>query len=511
MIELTEEERVRYGLYKDFTKFAALCLKIRTKDGAIEPLKLNRAQLYINSRLDEQRRQTGRVRAFVLKGRQQGCSTLIAARYYWRVIHSIGYKVFILSHLADATKSLFRMVKRYHDLMPDAMRPLTESDSAKELVFSDLDSGYAVGTARSTGSGRGETIQLFHGSEVAFWESAEENASGILQTIPDADGTEVIMESTANGVGNYFHKRCMEALKGAGGYQLIFVPFYWQPEYSLPTPEGFKLDDEELELKRIYSVSDECLYWRRGKIKELGGLWRFKQEYPFTVDEAFQSGGRESFISPEVVERARGIKYVANDHAPAVLGVDPALGGDRTSFVVRKGQGVIHVESMEKLQDFGPTIGRIKQLIGEFNLKHIFIDKIGIGYGVVDTLNREGYSHMVTGVNVALPSIYPDKYANKRAEIWDAMRKWLEEGGVIPDRQSLVTDLLAPAAGPESIDYQGRLKIQSKENIKDDGFQSPDEADALSLTFAHTVLGGDFPGSLGKSYASQRRMKLSIV
>lgn len=511
MLHLSEIEQARYRLYKDFRLFASVCLKIRTKSGAVEPLVLNRAQVYINSKLDEQKRATGRVRAYVLKGRQQGCSTLIAARYYWLSIHNIGYKVFILSHLAEATKSLFRMVKRYHDLMPDELRPATLSDSAKELIFSEIDSGYAVGTARSTGSGRGETIQLFHGSEVGFWENADENASGVLQTIPDAAGTEIVMESTANGLGNYFHARCMEAQAGIGGYQLIFVPFYWQDEYALPLGEDFALTDEEVELKRLFDVSDECLNWRRGKVKELGGVWRFRQEYPFTVDEAFQSSGRVSFIPAEAVERARKTKYVPNDNAPAVLGVDPALGGDRTSFVVRKGQGVIRVESFEKLQDFSPTIGRIIQLIGEFNIKHIFVDKIGIGYGVVDQLQRMGYEHMLTGVNVSLPSMYPEKYTNKRAEIWDAMRVWIEDGGCIPDRPSLCTDLLAPAAGQHSLDYHGRLKIQSKEDIKKDGYQSPDEGDALALTFTHTVVGDNVGDSLGRRVYGLRKRQMGIV
>ena len=71
MLHLSEIEQARYRLYKDFRLFASVCLKIRTKSGAVEPLVLNRAQVYINSKLDEQKRATGRVRAYVLKGRQQ--------------------------------------------------------------------------------------------------------------------------------------------------------------------------------------------------------------------------------------------------------------------------------------------------------------------------------------------------------------------------------------------------------------------------------------------------------
>jgi hypothetical protein len=494
--ETMDESQFRRRCLEDFDFYARHNLKIRTKAGGIAPLVFNRAQLYINARLDEQRAKTGRVRAFIVKGRQQGCSTLVSARYYHRVTHSIGYKVFILTHLADATNNLFKMVKRYHDGMPDQMRVATEADSAKELKFSAIDSGYAVGTARSAGSGRSETVQLFHGSEVAYWPEAEENASGVLQAVPDAPGTEVVMESTANGLGNYFHKRCMEAQVGGDGYQLIFVPWYWQPEYAAELPEGgMKLEEEEVGLKARYGITDQQLYWRRLKIKELGSQWRFKQEYPFNVDEAFQASGRESFIPVESIERARKMRIAVSSGA-VVLGIDPALTGDRTSFIVRQGRKILHSESFEKIETFDPIYAKVIELDkickSDWSGRHldwIFVDVIGIGFGVVDTLKRMGYTERVTGVNSALPALNGDKYANKRAEMWGELRDWLADAGGadIPDKDSLQTDLMAPKSGPESVDGNGRTKLQSKKEIKKDGFRSPDEADALALTFAHSV------------------------
>ena len=112
------------------------------------------------------------------------------------------------------------------------MKPSTGASSAKELYFDGLDSGYKVGTAGNKSVGRGTTIQYFHGSEVAFWPHASEHAKGILQAVPDARDTEIILESTGNGIGNYFHQQWQLAERGESEYQAIFVPWYWQTEYT---------------------------------------------------------------------------------------------------------------------------------------------------------------------------------------------------------------------------------------------------------------------------------------
>ena len=75
------------------------------------------------------------------------------------------------------------------------MKPRTGKANAKELSFPLLDSGYKVGTAGTEGVGRSDTIQYFHGSEVAFWKSADQHMDGIFQAVPDAPDTEIILEA----------------------------------------------------------------------------------------------------------------------------------------------------------------------------------------------------------------------------------------------------------------------------------------------------------------------------
>ncbi len=159
-------------LADDLAHFAATCLTIRGKDGALGPLVFNRAQRFVHERLAAQHAATGRVRALILKGRQQGCSTYVAARFYHRVIHANGLRVFILTHEDAATQNLFEIVERFHAHCDPLVKPSTGAANSKELYFDRLQSGYKVGTAGTKGVGRSATIQLFHGSEVAFWPFA---------------------------------------------------------------------------------------------------------------------------------------------------------------------------------------------------------------------------------------------------------------------------------------------------------------------------------------------------
>ena len=178
-----DESAILARLDADYELFAAERLVIRAKSGALAPLVFNRAQRHIHGELEAQKAATGKVRALILKGRQQGCSTYVGGRFYHRVTRQGGLRVFILTHEEQATRNLFEMVERFHDHCAD--RPSTGVANASELYFDALDSGYKVGTAGTKGVGRSATVQLFHGSEVAFWPFAQSHAAGVLQAVPD--------------------------------------------------------------------------------------------------------------------------------------------------------------------------------------------------------------------------------------------------------------------------------------------------------------------------------------
>jgi hypothetical protein len=492
----------RAKLRDDLEFYARNCLFIRTKDAKVEPFRFNRAQRYIHERLEAQRAQLGRVRALILKGRQQGCSTYVGARYYHATTWAHGVKTFILTHEDQATQNLFEMVDRYHEHCPPFVRPSTGASNAKELHFDKLDSGYKVGTAGSKGVGRSATIQLFHGSEVAFWPNAQTHAAGVLQAVPDMEGTEVILESTANGVGNLFHEKWKDAEAGVGDFIAIFVPWYWQEEYRKPVGPDFTMTEEEQAYADAYGLDAEQIAWRRNKIADLKDETLFKQEYPANAAEAFQMSGHDGFIKPADVVRAR--KAELEGVGPLVIGADPSrFGNDRFSLAWRQGRKVRKIESKGKL-DTVAGANWIKQVIDTDKPARLFIDVGGIGAGVYDLLNAWGYAVGGSGPNavcvpidfagspqqrdVTLPSgeVRPGPY-NRRAEMWWRSRDWLNEpgGADIPDADSLQADACGPGYHYNANSY---LLLESKEHMRDvRKLRSPDEWDAVALTFAEPV------------------------
>jgi hypothetical protein len=478
----------------DYELFASAELKIRAKDGAILPLQFNRAQRHIHEKLEQQKAASGKVRALILKGRQQGCSTYVGGRFYHRATHNKGVRVYILTHEDQATSNLFEMVQRFHDHC--TVKPSTGVASAKEFLFDALDSGYKVGTAGTKGVGRSSTVQLFHGSEVAFWPHAETHAAGVLQAIPDAAGTESILESTANGIGNVFHKMWRDAENGVSDYIAIFVPWYWQEEYRKPAPADFNLDIEETEYSGLYGLDNEQMMWRRHKIAELRDPTLFKQEYPATAAEAFQMSGHDSYIPPSLVARARKAK--CQPSGPLVIGFDPAwMGADRHSIAWRRGRCVEKVESKSKL-DTMQSAGWLKRVIDADKPARVFIDVGGVGAGVYDRIREWGspYSDVVIAVNFGSAPFEPPPLddqgrpsggpLNRRAEMWMKSKEWLEDpaGAQIPDMDSLQADACGPTY---KYDSNTRLQLEKKEDMRRREVPSPDEWDAVALTFAEPV------------------------
>jgi len=507
MSRLTSRQiETHHRLQSDFEFFAKVSpLKILPKEGGvIQTLELNRAQKYAHDMAERQLQETGWVRIIVVKGRQQGMSTYIEARFYHKTTRQKGTNAFIITHLDDATKNLFEMVKRYHDNVDPRVRPKTAHSNEKELVFADLDSRYAVATAGSKAAGRSRTNRLFHGSEVAYWENTKDIRKGALQTVPGLRGTEIWLESTANGMGNMFHQMAIDALNGRGDFQLCFVPWFWQPEYSREIPDDFELNQEELEYRDLYDLSLGQMAWRRAKIVELESVDAFKREYPATVHEAFEvSGG--GLIKPTHIMKARQSE-ITDKPAPLILGVDPARDGDRTVITFRRGREVPaqHVWDPSK----GETMNEMKLvgIVGTYIKEHkpaaVFID-VAYGHGAIDRLHELGFDDVVHGVHFGESATNSQVYLNKRAEMYGDMADWLAGHVSIPNCDQLHQDL---AIIPDfKLNSSSRKVLTPKEKIKKEFGFSPDMADSLALTFAYPVQhANSYAASAGKRESNMK-------
>ncbi|MCH7928913.1 MAG: hypothetical protein IIA01_00210 [Proteobacteria bacterium] len=510
-----EETAIRQRLKDDFPHYAEKCLKIRPKAGGLIPFKLNRVQLHIHEALERQLAETGKVRALILKARQPGCSTLVEGRYYHKVVHRHGVRAFILTHKQEASDNLFDMTERFHENCPPAMRPHTGASNAKELSFDLLDSGYKVGTAGTEGVGRSETIQFFHGSEVAYWKNADAHMGGILQAVPGEPDTEIILESTANGLGGLFYAMCKAAERGDSEYRLIFIPWFWHDEYRATSPDDWRPPTEFRKYGDMLDLGADQLYWAYLKNRELAHAtsadadelcWKFRQEYPATAEEAFQSGADATFIKSESVYKARKNTVETSSRTPIVVGVDPARGGsDRTRVIDRQGRKMGgHTNFTLDTDDTMVVAGHVAKMIGKIEPHAVFIDVTGLGAGVYDRLCEMGYGEIVDGVNFAQSPIDGEKYANKRAEMWDLLREWFEDpaGVDIPDNDGLHSELCAPVwgRGATRYDSSGRIILEAKEHIKERLGSSPDGADAAALTFAFPVSAHDEDDWYGKHW-----------
>lgn len=525
--EKREAAKAKIKLYREnFPVYARDNLKVKDKAASTVPFILNTAQLYIHEKLEAQKAMTGKVRALVLKGRQQGASTYIGGRFYHRVSLFKGLGVYILTHEIPATENLFAMVDRYHKNNP--LKPVTGKSNAKELSFPRLDGGYLVGTAGVKAGGRSRTIQLFHGSEVAFWPNDTDQFSGVVQAVPDLPGTEIILESTANGVTGEFYERWQQAEAGEGEYIAVFVPWFWDPGYSKPAPAGFLLkvvkehEDETLsesEYASLHGLSNDQMYWRRLKINELGHV-KFKQEYPGTADEAFQTTGQDSFIKPADVLRAR--KSDVTGAGPLVVGIDPSrYGSDRFSIAWRRGRQVFKVDRRQKVETTEAAFW-IKRIIDEDKPTKAYMDAGGGGAQIYDVVVSFGdtpegipYADILELVNFSSPPEEPviilddgterPGPKNRRSEMWLRSREWLKQvgGASIPDEGVLQSDACAPNYKYD-ISTQ-RLVLESKEQMRARKVRSPDDWDAIALTFASVV----YEGAEAVASVSQPKKKSS--
>lgn len=499
-------------LRTDFRYFAPNILKIRPKEigAGLMPFALKPAQIALHEAAEEMWSETGRVRLLVLKGRQMGISTYIGGRFYHRTSMTPAVKAFILTHISDSTNALFKMTSRYHQ--NNVMAPSTSRMSTKELVFDKLDSGYGVGTAGSRSIGRGETIQFFHGSEVAFWENAEEHVNGLLETIPSGEagaGSEIFLESTANGPQGVFYKMCQRAMRGEGDFRLVFLSWWTDPGYVATPPHGWEPPDE---FRRYMETNDLTLgqiYWaylkNYDKANALGTdpdsiTWMFRQEYPQTAAEAFQTSGDAAFITPEYVLAARKPKkpIIPSGRTPIILGIDPAQGArDRTAIIDRQGRRAgRHIDETWDDKDAMSIARRIVLAIRRTRAAAVCIDHGGGGKEIGDRLEQLGYGSIVHIVNFGSRALEYQKYQNRRAEMYDNMRHWFwhDSGVQINDSDDLQSELCSAQWGPGATreDASGRLILEPKDKIRDrlEGL-SPDRADALALTFAIDMIDED--------------------
>lgn len=304
-------------------------LKIRNKKAIIIPFKLNTAQDIVYDLIKECEKNNKLKRFIVLKARQMGLSTLFEGVIFQDTATKENKNSLIIAHEVDASTNLFNMSKLFYDYIPDLIKPMKKYSNGKVLAFENptsddeekvknpgLRSKITIATAGAGEVGRSATIHNLHASEVAFFPDAKTTMLGLLQSVPDEMNTFVALESTANGVGDWFHEMWHKAVNGENEFVPIFLPWFIDPYYTRPfhsqaereqfisevdiiltDSDGRESRTYEYELMQKNSLTYEQLNWRKHTIKNKcqGDEEFFMQEYPSTPEEAFISTGRPKF------------------------------------------------------------------------------------------------------------------------------------------------------------------------------------------------------------------------
>lgn len=248
----------------------------------------NRAQRHLAQVLETHRR------IIVLKPRQPGVSTFLAAFVFKRTLES-GVRSMSMAHDDDTTQKLRRIAKVFYDNLPEHLQLEQTQDNAGVTSYSNL-AEVTIKTAGSRIGGRGGTYGgVFHADEAAFWKDADEIFKGAIQGVPET-GTIVIV-STANGTQGLFYDEVQKAKTGDSEYHFVFFEWWWDDSYAIPLDEGETLTytPAEQTLVDAHSLTPEQIKWRRKKMNEPGMGEDFVQEYPEDSETCFLTSGESAF------------------------------------------------------------------------------------------------------------------------------------------------------------------------------------------------------------------------
>lgn len=274
---------------------------IKNRDGQLETLRPNQLQRDLYYAMLRQALAGRPIRAIILKGRKMGCSTFIETFIYFLVRHYAHIYAQVVAHTEPSTRDIFEIPARMYVYDPaHAERPKWPTGSV--LSFEDeRGSKLAIRTFGGQFISSSANIQAMHISELAKVSGDEtdvlDQMNSLQGSVADTPTTYFFIESTANASdeSGEFERRCRAAMRGEGSFEFVFSPWFDEPSYALgdetPLPP-LELADEaaaELELlDRFPQLTTPQLRWRRQKMRDLGGLRRFRQEYPSWPEEAFQ-------------------------------------------------------------------------------------------------------------------------------------------------------------------------------------------------------------------------------
>ena len=251
----------------------------------------------------------------VLKGRQQGFTTLVTAYQLSCSILNKNFQGYTLADKSDNAEAIFQNKAKFpYGQLPEALKPTEKFNNRKQLLFEKINSSWAVDTATKD-VGRSRTVNFFHGSECAFWKDGISPIQGALGEAFTKNCIK-IYESTANGYNDY------QKMWDSGVHINCFYEWWQTKEYNISfrseeQKQAFLHDIESKQgwiyerlrwLRDEKELAAEQLYWYWNKWDKYLDKDLIKQEYPCTPHEAFLLSGKNVFDTAIILNRLEQIQ-----------------------------------------------------------------------------------------------------------------------------------------------------------------------------------------------------------
>ena len=343
-------------IHHDFEYWARTMTTISDKGkGRDIPFTLNRPQRQYLAAMEKLRLAGKPIDIILCKARQWGGSTLTQLYMLWiQLVHKRNWNSVICGDIEKQSSivagMLAKVISRYPTWATGGKQIVTTpyQGAQKTRVISWSNCRYSLGSSQKPDSLRSEDISMAHLTEVGLWKATqgrkpEDLVQSIFGSIASGPYTMKILESTAKGVGNFFHRTWIDAVEKRNNFTPVFIPWYSIDLYSKPLGQNNydsfidSLDDYEQQLFTL-GATIEAIAWYRDKRREMPDEWRLFSEFPSTAAEAFQSTGRRVFRISYVNEMRRTC-------------VPPPFKGD----IVSKGHSTDSLGRVHECTEFRPA------------------------------------------------------------------------------------------------------------------------------------------------------------
>jgi len=404
-------------------------------------------------------------RVAVKSGHGVGKSAFLAWIILWWLLTRFPAKIACTAPTSHQLEDVLwgEIAKWYRRLEP-VFKDLITVKSDQVVLNVAPNESFAV--ARTARKEKPEAFQGFHSENMLFLVDEASGVDPIIFEVGEGAmstaGAKTLMTGNPTRTSGYFYDAFHKMSK-------------WWETYTVSCSDSTQATDEYVQQMAEKWGTDSNVY----SVRVLGN---------------FPKDDDDSIISRALVEASIGRDIMVPIDEPVIWGLDVArFGSDKTALCIRKGRKVIGKIETWRNKDTMQVAGIIKAKYDKVanyepeRPSEIMVDSIGVGAGVVDRLREMGLP--ARGINVAESASVEALYHRLRDELWFRVREFYDKKDVtMEDDEDLIEELCAVKYEYTSL---GKLKAESKDDMKRRGLPSPDLADALCLTFANNVSSGN--------------------